>query len=124
MSSKKLENLKMRLADMIIHMPSFELMLPGDFREVYRKCGKKNCWCFTSEKGHPFIRVVWSDKGKIKTKAIPKQDFKWIKMVTDNYSIFRKERGKIFKLVRKFANELNKLEAKAINTARKKRNYL
>ncbi len=124
MSSKKLNILKLKIEKSIKQMPFFELMFPGDFREVYRKCGKKNCWCFKSQKGHPFRRITWSEKGKAKTKAIPKNDIDWIKMVTGNYGRFRKERGRIFKLVKKFGNELNNIETRVINKTRKQRNYL
>ena len=109
MSSKKLENLKMELTDLIKQMSVSEAMLPGDCREVYRKCGKINCWCHTAEKGHPLKRITWLDNGSVRTKTIPEHDFNRIKEITDNYGQFRKKRGKLFKLVKSFADELNKL---------------
>ena len=124
MSSRKLKNLKIKLIGLINRIDEFKLMLPGNYGEVYLKCGKKNCWCFKSKEGHSFRRITWSDKGKGKTKAIPENDVSWIKKITNNYRIFRKKRQKLFKLVEEYRIELNKLEMKVVAKTREKRNYL
>jgi hypothetical protein len=65
-------------------------MFPGAFKEVYCKCGKKNCWCY-KQKGHPFRRIIWSENGRSKTMTIPAEDVDWIKQVTENYCEFRRK---------------------------------
>ncbi len=123
MSSKKLNKLKVKLIGLLEQISTFELMLPGNYLEVYLKCGKKNCWCYKAQNGHLFKRITWSEEGKIKTKAIRKENIKWVKMTTANYRKFRKKRKEFFMLIVELRNELNKYEKKVVKKTRRERNY-
>ena len=119
---KKLEN---QLIQTLKEMLSFHLMIPGTFKEVYCKCGKKNCWCYNKDKsGHPFRRITWSDNGYSKTKAIPKKDTHWIITVTDNYRKFRKNRKKLRNLAKRLQELLDEYENDIIKRTRERRDYL
>ena len=72
-------------------------MIPGAFKEVYRKCGKENCWCHDGG-GHLLRRITWSEEGVSRSKAIPEQDVDWMESATSNYRTFRSKRRKILEL--------------------------
>lgn len=97
MRHKKINELELRRARILREILSFDLLLPGSYKEVYRKCGKHTCWCSQEEtqKGHPLKRLNWKKDGINKTKAIPSEDVNWIKVATANY---RKLRSKIKEL--------------------------
>lgn len=73
---------------------SLQKMLPviaGSYGEIYRKCGKSNCWC-RNEKGHLLRRVTWTDENrKARTKAVSEKDKKWIDEAMNNYKNYRRQ---------------------------------
>ena len=81
--------------DMVLgKMLSVKSMVPGAYKKVYCRCGKKNCWCY-SGKGHPYTRITWYEDGKSKTKSIHEKNIGWIRKVTQNYRDFKKDKKKI-----------------------------
>lgn len=64
-------------------------IIPGSFKEVFRKCGKPTCWCQSSATGHPLKRITWKERGASKTKAIADGDIEWVLGATENYRKFR-----------------------------------
>ncbi len=74
----KLRKLKQELFD--IGIP-----IPGSIQIVYRRCGKKNCWCQQSgSKGHgPYYIWYKREQRKLKTQLISAEDIQiyqeWIK---------------------------------------------
>ena len=68
-----LENAKKMITEIIERIIQIKAIIPGTYKEVYRKCGKSYCWCAQKEKGHPFKRITWSENGKTRTKAIPEK---------------------------------------------------
>ncbi len=71
-------------------------MVRGSFSTVHRKCGKSNCWCATSEKGHATTRITWTEDGISRTKVISdEEDRKEIQKATENYRRFRLNRRQL-----------------------------
>ena len=117
---KKLQNLRNRLLKDIL---SFRLMIPGSFKEVYRKCGKQNCWCH-DKPGHLLRRITWSENGISKSKAVPEQEVEWIKKSTSNYRELRKKRRDLQKFDKDLKGLLDFHEKDVIKKSRLMRDYL
>ena len=98
-------------------------MIPGTYKEVYRKCGKSYCWCVKEKKGHPLKRITWSEKGKPKCKAIPDEDIEWVKKMTVQYKSLKQNRQKLRKCQCCIGNLLDQYEEKIIQRTRKKKCY-
>jgi|GEM_PF-738279 len=66
-------------------------MLSGSIKTVYRKCGKKNCWCFESKDGHAYDRLCWRDKeiSAARNKSLPEQDLEWARRCVENYHTYK-----------------------------------
>ena len=99
------------------------LMIPGAFKEVYRKCGKQNCWC-RDQPGHLLRRITWSEQGVSRSKAIPKQDEAWIQRATRNYREFRSKRREIMELEKNLKALLDAHEKDVVRKSRLLRDYL
>ena len=56
---KQIKALEKERASVIEKMLYQKLMVPGAYKEVYCRCGKKNCWCY-SGMGHPYSRITIS----------------------------------------------------------------
>ena len=98
-------------------------MIPGAFKEVYRRCGKENCWCHEGG-GHSLRRITWSEQGASKSKAIPEQDVDWIESATSNYRRFRGKRRQILKLDKALKALLDVHEKEVVKKSRLLREYL
>ena len=118
-----LENAKKMITEIIERIIQIKAIIPGTYKEVYRKCGKSYCWCAQKEKGHPFKRITWSENGKTRTKAIPDEDIAWIKEMTANYKIFRLNRQKLREYEQKIHKLLDKYEEKIVDDTRKTKGY-
>jgi len=119
----EIKNIEKKRTQIINELLNFRLMIPGSFKEVYRKCGKRNCWCH-DKAGHLLRRITWSENGHSKTKAIPEKDIDWIKEATENYREFRKKRKEIQKLDKNFKELLDAYEKGIIKKSRLLRDYL
>ena len=91
---KQIKALEKKRAYALDRMLSVKLMVPGSYRKVYCRCGKKNCWCY-SGKGHPYSRITFSEDGISRTKSIHESNIGWIKKVTQNYRDFKEGLKKI-----------------------------
>ena len=120
---KQLDEKKNELCALIEKIIETKRMIPGTYKEVYRKCGKPYCWCAKEKEGHPFKRITWSEKGKPRSKAIPKEDVAWVKIMTSHYKSLKVYRQKLRKCVREIADLLDKYEAQIIKETRKEKNY-
>ena len=118
-----LKNVKKMITELIERIIQIKAIIPGTYKEVYRKCGKSYCWCAQKEKGHPFKRITWSENGKTRTKAIPDEDIAWIKEMTANYKIFRLNRQKLREYEQRIHKLLDKYEEKIVDDTRKTREY-
>ncbi len=101
-----------------------EQMIRGKFVIGYRRCGTRTCWCASAEIGHPQNRIVWGENAKNFTKAIPKKEIPWIKIMTTNYKSFRTARKRIRDINEEVRILLNELEAQIVTKTRKRRKYL
>jgi len=122
-TTNEIKNIERKRTQIITELLNFRLMIPGSFKEVYRKCGKQNCWCH-DKAGHLLRRITWSENGHSKTKAIPEKDIDWIKEATENYREFRKKRKEILKLDKNFKELLDAYEKGIIKKSRLLRDYL
>ena len=120
---KELNERKNELCALIEIIIETKRMIPGTYKEVYRKCGKSYCWCAKEKKGHPFKRITWSENGKPRSKAIPKEDVSWVKIITSHYNSLKVYRQKLRKCVREIADLLDKYEAQIIKETRKEKSY-
>jgi len=116
---KALEKKRDRILDKML---SQKLMIPGAYKEVYCRCGKKNCWCY-SGKGHPYRRITWSEEGRSRTKSISEKNIGWIKEVTQNYRNFKEGQKKIKEYEERFKKLLDKHSKDIIVQTRKKKEY-
>ena len=122
---KRIFSLKSEKNRLLKEIFQIKLMIPGSFKEVYRKCGKKNCWCQDdTTSGHPYRRITWSENGQVKTKAIPEEDINWIKEVTQNYRDFRNKRSDYTKLENRVKKLIDEYAKDIIQNTRKLRKYL
>jgi len=64
-------------------------MIPGAFKEVFRKCGKPNCWCAQHNRGHSLRRITWTEDGRSQSKAVASEDIDWYIIATENYRRFQ-----------------------------------
>ncbi len=119
----EIKDLEKKRTQIIKELLNFRLIIPGSFKEVYRKCGKQNCWC-RDKAGHLLRRITWSENGHSKTKAIPEKDIVWIKKATGNYREFRKKRKEIQKLDKSFKELIDAYEKEIIKKSRQIRDYL
>ncbi|MBC8388293.1 MAG: hypothetical protein ISS14_04910 [Actinobacteria bacterium] len=109
--------------DMVLgRMLSVKSMMPGAYKKVYCRCGKKNCWCYHGM-GHPYTRITWYEAGKSKTKSINEKNIRWIKQVTQNYRDFKKDQKKIREYEERLKELLDKYSKEITIKTRMKKGY-
>lgn len=74
-------------AEILKRLFAIKNLMPGSYKEVYRKCGRYNCWCANS-KGHPLKRITWTEKGKSYSKAVKQENVKSVKTAIEQYKCF------------------------------------
>jgi hypothetical protein len=120
---EKMKQLQKRRDQLLRELFAVHLMIPGSFNEVYRRCGKPNCWCH-DQVGHPLKRITWSEKGGVRSKAIPEQDVEWVEKATSNYREFRSKRREILELEKDLKAILDEYEEEVVRKSRMMRDYL
>jgi len=93
-------------------------MIPGSYNEVNRKCGKSNCWCKSSELGHPFKRITWKERGVSCTKVVGDDDVEWVVEATGNYRKFRSMIASLEQIEFRLHEVLRELAAEVIEKTR------
>ena len=73
-------------------------ILKGTVNKIYTRCGKPNCWCADSSKGHAHIRITWNQNIKTVTRKIPADKLSRVRNLTDNYRHFRSLRRQLSEL--------------------------
>jgi len=90
MSSAKLKqrilDLQQRGRDLLDQLLQIQPLLRGSFTQVYTRCGKPNCWCAHSSRGHPHVRLTWSQSGQLTTRKVPAQAADRVRELTGNYT--------------------------------------
>jgi len=95
-------------------------MIPGAYKEVYRKCGRLNCWCQCQEKGHPLKRITWTENGISRSKAIDEKDLPKIIMMTENYRQFRTIQKQLSNIDGQIQHDLEQFAQNVIEETREK----
>lgn len=109
-------------ASVLEKMFSKKMMVPGAYKEVYCRCGKKNCWC-SNAKGHAYKRITYYEEGRSRTKSISEQNIEWIREVTQNYRNFKEDHKKIKEYEERLKKLLDKNSKEIIGQTRKKKEY-
>jgi hypothetical protein len=73
-------------------------MLRGSFSQVHTCCGKANCWCARTGKGHPHARITWSQQGKLITRKVPSDYIERVRQLTASYRRFRSLRRRLMEI--------------------------
>ena len=120
---ERIKQLQRRHKQLLTQLLAIELMIPGAFKEVYRKCGKLNCWCH-NQRGHLLRRITWSEQGVSRSKAIPERDVQWIQHANNNYRDYRSKRREILELERSLKELLDAHENVVVKKSRLLRDYL
>ena len=93
--------------------------LRGSFHQVYTRCGKPNCWCAKADKGHPHLRLTWSDAGNFVTRKVPAAEKDQVTKLTDNYRQFREQRRRLTALAFQIDECLDQYEKALTEEVRK-----
>ena len=104
------------LLDQLLHIPP---LLRGSFTQVYTRCGKANCWCADRAKGHPHLRLCWSEKGQLITRKVPPQAADQVRELTDNYRQFRSLRRELVQIQTRMEKCLDQYERSSITQAQR-----
>ena len=121
-TQKRIEKLEAQRATVIEQLLTYRNMLRGTLGRTFRKCGKPTCWC-ANDRGHPYLRITWTEEAQSRTKAIPEDDFEWVREMTSNYRKFQKLRRDARRLDAKLATLLDKLQNETVKNTRRKRQY-
>jgi hypothetical protein len=116
---KKLTHLLRRQEHLVERLLKSPPMVRGTFSRVQTRCGKPNCWCAHSPKGHAHTRITWSKEGKIRTRKVPPDQIDQIRTLTENYRQFRSLRRTIASLQTEMRLLFNDLETERVEEARK-----
>jgi len=124
-SIKEIKNIEKIRKSLIQEIINTKEMIPGAFKQVHRKCGKENCWCYSYKgNGHPLNRIIWTENGKVKTRAIPGEDVDWIKNLNETYNQFKSKCKEVQKLESDLKKWLDIFRKDVIKNTRKLRKYL
>lgn len=122
-SSKKINTLENKRSHILKEIIDITHMVRGSYSEIYRRCGKPNCWCTKETKGHPSYRITWTKEAKAGTKTIPKENITWIKEMTGNYKKCRNLRANLRMIEQELRILLDKREEKVIKKTEKLRKF-
>lgn len=104
------------LLDRLLKMPP---MIRGSFSHVSTRCGKHNCWCAKSSKGHKHMRLTWSEQGSATTRKVPVDQANRVKELTKNYRQYRQQQQELIRLQQQIQKAITQLETSVIETTRK-----
>ena len=119
-----LNNLERRRAALLQSMLEMAPIIPGAYKEVYRKCGKPNCWCQTEGKGHPLKRITWTEKGVAHSKAVADENIEWVLLATENYRLFRLAHTELRDVQNRIEETLEEIEWEKVEKTRKGKEWL
>lgn len=93
-------------------------MMPGAYKEVYRKCGKSGCWCQQSDKGHPLQRITWTESGESHSKAVADSEVQWVLKATNNFKMFQSLKKELRQLDLKMDDSLKEYGKSQVEKSR------
>ena len=121
---RRIGGLQQRGRDLLDQLLQLHPLLRGSFTQVYTRCGKSNCWCAHSAKGHPHLRLTWSENGLLTTRKVPPQAADQVRTSTGNYRQFRSLRRKLQALQTQMQDLLDQYEQNSIAQAQRPLNSL
>jgi hypothetical protein len=75
---------------------SRNIILEGVYREFYKVCGRKSCWCYQSDKKHgPYHKIEVIREGKQKVYIVPKSKVTEVIELYNNRKKFLEAESKI-----------------------------
>lgn len=80
-----IKQLKYRKRTIIESIKDTGDLMRGSIFTAYRKCGKKNCYCYKSTQRHPIMLLTLYIKKKQKCISIPRHKIKEIKKLISEY---------------------------------------
>ena len=123
MSSAKLKQkivgLQQQGSELLDQLLQIEPLLRGSFTQVFTRCGKPTCWCAHSARGHPHVRLTWSENGQLTTRKVPAPAVDRVRELTGNYRQYRSLHRKLLKLQAKMEELLDRYEATLIAKAQR-----
>ena len=120
---KKLQAKEKKRQSLMAKLVQTKEMVRGSFCTIHVKCGKKYCSC-NAGKLHPHQRMSLREGGKAFSRAVPKEEHKWIKKMTDNYREFRKIRKELSSINKEIKQLLNAFEDELVMKSKKGKAYL
>lgn len=116
---QKIRKLAQRGHDLLDQLLQIQPLLRGSFTQIHTRCGKPNCWCAQSPKGHPHLRLTWSENGHLTTRKIPAQAAERVRELTQNYRQFRALRRQLLALQAQAQELLDHYEQSLITQAQR-----
>lgn len=116
---RKILELQQRGRHLLDQLLQIQPLLRGSFSEVYTRCGKANCWCARSPKGHPHVRLTWSQNGQLTTRKVPPPAADQVRELTGNYRQFRARRRELLELQARMQDLLDQYEQSLITQAQR-----
>lgn len=75
---------------------SRNIILEGVYREFYKVCGRKSCWCYKGDKKHgPYHKIEVIREGKQKVYIVPKSKVPEVIELYNNRKEFLEAESKI-----------------------------
>jgi len=121
---KKLRGLIVQQGGLLDQMVAGPPILRGSFSRVHTRCGKPNCWCAQTGKGHAHARITWSQKGRLTTRKVPEDYLDGVRQLTASYRRFRNRRRRLMDLLGALKLVLLAYEEARIECTRKSMPFL
>ncbi len=84
-------------------------LVKGNVYELARKCGKPNCLCTRGEL-HRSMVLTWSEGGKSRLRAIPRERVDEIKKKSEEYLRIRRARARVTEICREILAMMDRIE--------------
>jgi hypothetical protein len=120
---KKFNDVEIRRQKLIADLIRIKKMVKGSFCQIHVKCGKKNCRCSTGTK-HSHWRMSIKENGKSFSRAVPPDEYEWIKEMTENYRKFKDLRNQLLDMEIETKTILDSFEIEMTKQAKKGKAYL
>ena len=118
---KELKILFYEYENIILEMIELTRMIPGSYKEVMRKCGKENCWCYDNPegKGHILRRITWTENGKSRSLSIKEENVKDVRIITNSFKRFKEKKRLLQEKEKQIHKFVNRFEKEMIKNTRK-----
>ena len=116
---QQIARLRQRGRALLDQLLRLQPLLRGSFAQVYTRCGKPNCWCAHGVRGHPHLRLTWSENGRLTTRKVPSPAVERVRLWTGNYRQFRALRRQLLALQTQLQERLDQYEQRSIAQAQK-----